>query len=99
MTPVLHPFSGHRIASKTGVRIRIIVQPRGFVDGVSLRHYMVGQVYDVSAALAEYLVAEGCAQFEMRSQQRSRRPRPNERRRFNSGLLSRNKPGPSSPTA
>jgi hypothetical protein len=72
------------------VRIRIIVQPRGFVDGVSLRHYLLGHVYDVSAALAEYLVADGSAQLEMRSRQRSRRPRPNERRRLNSGLFRQN---------
>ena len=79
--------------------MRIVVQPRGFVDGVSLRHYMLGQVYEVSATLAEYLVAEGYAQLEMRSRQRSRRPRPNERRRLNSRLLSQKKPGPSSPVA
>jgi len=56
-------------------------QPYGFVDGISLRHYRVGQVYELPAGLAEYLVTEGFAFFEMRSHQRSSRQRPDRRQR------------------
>jgi hypothetical protein len=42
-------------------------QPVGTVQGVSLRWYRPGQVYDLPAALAAYLVTEGFAMVEMRS--------------------------------
>jgi hypothetical protein len=56
-------------------------QPFGFVDGISLRHYHAGRVYELPPSLAEYLVAQGFALFEMRVRQRSTRERTSDRRR------------------
>jgi hypothetical protein len=64
-----------------GVNVRVIRQPFGFVNGISLRRYHPGQIYEMNPALAEYLVLEGFALFEMRREQRSSRVRPNERRK------------------
>ncbi|RPI50133.1 MAG: hypothetical protein EHM55_22140 [Acidobacteria bacterium] len=61
--------------------MRITHEPKGIVDGMSLHYYREGEVYDVSARLAEYLVADGCAAIEMRQRQRSTRIRSNDRRR------------------
>jgi hypothetical protein len=68
------------------MRVRIIRESRGRVDGMSLRYYHAGEAYDVSASLAEYLVAEGIASIEMRQHQRSSRHRSTDRRRYRSGL-------------
>ena len=64
----------------------MIREPRGRVDGMSLRYYHAGEAYDVPALLAEYLVAEGFASIEMRQHQRSSRHRSVERRRYRSGI-------------
>jgi hypothetical protein len=48
------------------VKISIVKQPAGTVGGFSLEHYRPGRVYDVSAHLANYLVAEGFAVFDRR---------------------------------
>jgi len=63
------------------VKVRLLRQPHGFVDGISLRRYHPGQAYELPPSLAEYLVAEGFGFFEMRSQRRSMRERPTDRRR------------------
>jgi hypothetical protein len=63
------------------VRIRIIRQPNGAVDGVSLRDYATGRRYDVPSSLAEYLVAQGFAFLEMRRSARSTRWRLTDRRK------------------
>ena len=44
-------------------------QPIGTVQGVALRYYRPGQVYDLPVTLASYLVAEEYAIVEMRSEQ------------------------------
>lgn len=44
-------------------------QPIGTVQGVALRYYRPGQVYDLPVTLASYLVTEGYAIVEMRSEQ------------------------------
>ena len=62
------------------MRVRIIHEPKGTVDGMSLRYYREGEAYEVSTRLAEYLVADGYAAIEMRRRQRSNRIRSNERR-------------------
>ena len=49
------------------MRVIIVGQPRGTLEGLSLRKYRVGQTYDVPASLGAYLVAEGYALVEMRS--------------------------------
>ena len=66
---------------KVTMKVRITHEPRGTVDGMSLRYYHEGAVYDVSTRLAEYLVADGCAVIEMRERQRSNRIRSYDRRR------------------
>jgi hypothetical protein len=63
------------------VRIRIIRQPSGAVDGVSLRDYAMGRRYDLPSSLAEYLVAQGFAFLEMRRFARSTRWRLTDRRK------------------
>jgi|1185.fasta_scaffold1218127_1 hypothetical protein len=60
--------------------VRIIRQPVGFADAVSLRHYQEGQTYEMDSTVADYLVLQGFALFEMRRHQRSSRWRPHERR-------------------
>jgi hypothetical protein len=49
------------------VKIRIVREATGTVFGVSLSTYHVGQTYDVAPTLAQYLVLEGYAIFEMRN--------------------------------
>jgi hypothetical protein len=53
------------------VKIRIIRQPGGIVDGSFLDAYRVGQVYDVPMSIGTYLVAEGYAIVELRSDGRA----------------------------
>ena len=49
------------------MRIRIVKQPYGEIEGLSLDAYRVGQVYEVTTNLANYLVAEGFGVVEMRA--------------------------------
>jgi hypothetical protein len=56
------------------VRVRIVREPSGSVDGVTLRNYRVGATYDIPAMLAQYFVAEGFAVVEMRRRDRRARP-------------------------
>jgi hypothetical protein len=44
------------------VRVRITHPKPGFVDGVSVGEFQVGLIYDVSASIASYLMAMGCAE-------------------------------------
>lgn len=60
--------------------VKIIKQPSGRVDGISLGLYHLGQSYDVPPSLADYLVLQGYAVSEMRQRTRSERKRPSERR-------------------
>ena len=62
------------------MKVRITRPPAGVVDGMSLHYYHEGVTYDMPAVLAEYLVAEGYARFEMRQRDRSPRPRQWQRR-------------------
>ena len=48
------------------MRVRIIRQPSGFVDDISLTAYRLGRVYDLPVSLAYYLIAENFALCEMR---------------------------------
>jgi hypothetical protein len=63
------------------MKVRIVREPKGSVDGMSLHFYHAGEAYEVPTQLAEYLVVEGYASIEMRQRQRSSRPRSNDRRR------------------
>lgn len=48
------------------VRVRIIRQPSGVVDDISLTAYRLGRVYDLPVSLAYYLIAENFGICEMR---------------------------------
>jgi hypothetical protein len=62
------------------MKVRILRQPRGTVSGVTLSHYRPGEVYDIPAILAEYLVMEQFAMLEMRDRDRPPVPVEVERR-------------------
>jgi hypothetical protein len=55
------------------VKVRILRQPTSNIQGLSLEIYHPGQVYDLPASLAEYLIVEGFAIVEMR---REHKPPP-----------------------
>jgi len=54
------------VATDNHVKVRIVKRPAETLDGVELNKYAPGVVYDVSRQLAEYLVLQGFAKFEMR---------------------------------
>lgn len=47
------------------VRIRITGLPKGSIDGIQLNRFRTGRTYDVSAALASYLMCERLADLVM----------------------------------
>jgi hypothetical protein len=64
------------------VRIRILKKPPPVLEGVSLQHYQLDGVYDVTPLLANYLVAEGYAIFELRDDKSpGQAPPPFDRRK------------------
>jgi len=63
------------------MKVRIIDRPDGAINGVSLKYYRPGEVYDLPPAIAEYLVMEKCAIFEMRDHERPASEVAVERRR------------------
>ena len=63
------------------MKILVLRQPIGTVLGVSMKWYRPGHVYDLPAALAQYLVAEGFALVEMRSEQSVARGVEHDRRK------------------
>lgn len=64
------------------MKVKITRQPLGKVQGMSLNRYRAGEVYDLPASLAEYLVIEKYAIVEMRDRDKSRAgPITEERRR------------------
>ena len=69
------------LTQQMGVLVRVIGQPYGFADGVSLRRYKPGQTYEMDPVLAEYMVLQGLGLFDLRRSLRSTRLRPNERRK------------------
>jgi hypothetical protein len=56
-------------------------QPIGTMQGVSLKFYRPGNVYDLPASLAAYLVTEGFAIVEMRADSNMRTLGERDRRR------------------
>jgi hypothetical protein len=56
-------------------------QPLGTVQGMSLRHYRPGEVYELPPSLAEYLVMEQFAILEMRDRDKPAVPVAVDRRR------------------
>ncbi len=63
------------------MRVRITRRPLGIVQGVALKHYRPGEVYELPPPLAEYLVVERCAILEMRVRDKPPVPIVEERRR------------------
>jgi len=62
------------------MKVRIVRQSYGSVQGVSLRLYRPGQVYDLPVELAAYVVAEGLGIVEMRTDQHPQPFYPERRR-------------------
>ena len=63
------------------VKVRITKRPTGTLDGMALKRYVPGEVYDLSATVAEYLIMEGLAKPEMRRPNRATLKRKADRRR------------------
>lgn len=63
------------------MKIRILRQSYGSVQGVSLRLYRPGQVYDLPMTLAAYVVTEGMGIVEMRTDRQASLPFHPDRRR------------------
>ena len=63
------------------MRVRIVRQPQGTVTGISLKYYRPGQVYELPPILADYLVAEEYAIYEMRESNQSPMPVEVDRRK------------------
>ena len=66
------------------MKVRILRQSYGSIHGVSFKWYRPGQVYDLPATLAAYVVAEGLGIVEMRADQQSSQRFYPERRRNDS---------------
>ena len=62
------------------MKVRIVQRPTGRLDGMALKRYVPGEVYDVSATVADYLVVEGFAKPEMRTRARVTLKRKRDRR-------------------
>ena len=63
------------------MRVKITRQPIGVVQGMALKYYRPGEVYELPPSLAEYLVMEDYAIVEMRDRNRPPVPFVEERRR------------------
>jgi hypothetical protein len=64
------------------MKVKILKRTLGHADGVSLRHYRPNEIYEVPPNIANFLVAEGVALFEMRNlDARATPPKGMERRR------------------
>jgi hypothetical protein len=63
------------------MRVKITKRPQGVIQGVALKHYRIGEVYDLPPSLAEYLVMEQYAILEMRDPDRPPVPVDVDRRR------------------
>ena len=63
------------------VKVLIVKRPHGVLDGMALKRYIPGEVYNLSAAVADYLVIEGFAVPEMRKRLRvTARKKPDRRK-------------------
>ncbi len=58
----------------------MVRQPSGNLEGLSLRKYHLGRTYDLPSSIAAYLVAQGVAVVEMRSERGSFVPASEDRR-------------------
>ena len=62
------------------MKIRILEQVPGVLNGLRMGAYRVGQAYDLPAEVAQYLVAEGFAIVEMRTEPQRPFDGPDRRR-------------------
>jgi len=63
------------------MKVKILKQTLGHVNGVSLRHYKANEIYELPPSIANYLVAEGAALFEMRNRDNQSGPHDGKERR------------------
>ena len=63
------------------MKIRILKQPIGLVEGIALNYYRTGHIYEVVPTLANYLVAEGFATFDLRDPRERKGHLTEERRK------------------
>jgi hypothetical protein len=63
------------------MKVKILKQTLGHVNGVSLRHYKTNGIYELPPSIANYLVAEGAALFEMRNRDDKGGPHDGKERR------------------
>ena len=63
------------------MRVKIIRQPVGSVNGLNLSLYKPRLIYNLPADLANYLVASGFARLEMRGSEKAGPPEGIERRK------------------
>ena len=63
------------------MKVKITRRPMGLINGVSLKYYRPGEVYDLPPTLAEFLVMEDYAILEMRDYDKPAVPVEVERRR------------------
>ena len=68
-------------AKPESMKVRIIRQPIGMIQGLLLNRYRPGEVYELPSSLAEYLVMEDYAMLEMRDRDKPPVPVAEERRR------------------
>ena len=64
------------------MKVRILKRASGTIDGVALKKYTPGAVYDVAPTLADYLILEGLARLEMRETTRRLKLKKRSDRRF-----------------
>jgi hypothetical protein len=76
-TMLILAIKNERAQADGDVRIRIVRKPVGVVEGMSLSRLKLGEVYDLTPTLANYLVLQGFAAFESR---RVNKAIPTERR-------------------
>jgi hypothetical protein len=72
------------------MRVKIVRQPVGSVNGLNLSFYKPRLTYDLPADVASYLVASGFARLEMRRSEKPIPPDGIERRRDDTKLVSPN---------
>ena len=82
------------------MKVRILRHSNHTVQGLALKFYRPDQVYDLPATLASYLVTEGLAMVEMRSEEHLTTPVYSDRRRnpANRKHLIAHAPGASRPS-
>ena len=63
------------------MRVKIVRQPVGSVNGLNLSFYKLRVIYDLPGDVASYLVASGFARLEMRRSDKAVPPDGIERRK------------------